>query len=574
MNVLDKIGDWNPQLFREWKGRLKGRNIAIAVGISAIAQLLLCFFCGFNPLRYAFIQTWNHPDPLVQNYPYGSFEVFLDLSKFGTIALLAIGTYLIIADISKEERQGTLNFIRFSPQPWHSIAVGKLLGVPVLLYVAGAIALPLYLLSGLGAKFPISLLFGFSAVLLASCIFFYSVAFLFALTSSWLKGLQPWLGSLAILLFLSWATQKNSDLFGGFQNTFSDFFLLFSPNAIIHTFFDVFFSPEATNRSIISPLAQSSVCHTFNLSGYNFNGIWYGVPLWENAWLGLSLMLTNYTLWSYWLWQGLKRRFRNPKATIWSKTQSYLISISFMAVGLGFTLSPWDWPWQNYYSDNLFWDVEKFLSFLPFLSIGLIVALSPHRPALQEWARYRHQKGVKRRSLLKDLLWGKKSPATGAIALNFAIIAGAICFIVAIVPEEPSSPGNYRHLSLFSILLTGSLILLYASIVQWILLMKTKKRAILAVIIMSLLTVVYPLVLSETIGTDVLSLKIGIEANSPTLPWLFAPNLPSAIEHATLAQIGIALAVDWGAIALIHAQMARQLRSLGTSETKRLLSTS
>jgi hypothetical protein len=27
---IDKLGDWNPQLLREVKGRLKGRNLAIA----------------------------------------------------------------------------------------------------------------------------------------------------------------------------------------------------------------------------------------------------------------------------------------------------------------------------------------------------------------------------------------------------------------------------------------------------------------------------------------------------------------------------------------------------------------
>ncbi|NER20976.1 MAG: hypothetical protein F6J86_16680 [Symploca sp. SIO1B1] len=33
-SLLDKLGDWNPQLFREIKGRLKPRNILIAVAIS------------------------------------------------------------------------------------------------------------------------------------------------------------------------------------------------------------------------------------------------------------------------------------------------------------------------------------------------------------------------------------------------------------------------------------------------------------------------------------------------------------------------------------------------------------
>ncbi|MEQ9368937.1 MAG: hypothetical protein RIG63_07870 [Coleofasciculus chthonoplastes F3-SA18-01] len=40
---IDKLGDWNPQLLRELKGRLKGRNIAIALIISLVGQFLLFF---------------------------------------------------------------------------------------------------------------------------------------------------------------------------------------------------------------------------------------------------------------------------------------------------------------------------------------------------------------------------------------------------------------------------------------------------------------------------------------------------------------------------------------------------
>ncbi|MFP3422241.1 hypothetical protein R0K19_23005, partial [Bacillus sp. SIMBA_161] len=63
----------------------------------------------------------------------------------------------------------------------------------------------------------------------------------------------------------------------------------------------------------------------------------------------------------------------------------------------------------------------------------LIVALSPHRQTLQDWARYRHQKNSKAgRNLFVDLIQGEQSPATGAIALNLLlnclIIAPAILF--------------------------------------------------------------------------------------------------------------------------------------------------
>uniref|UniRef100_A0ACD5H3E0 Uncharacterized protein n=1 Tax=Desertifilum tharense IPPAS B-1220 TaxID=1781255 RepID=A0ACD5H3E0_9CYAN len=43
LNLMDTVGEWNPQLFRELKGRMKSRNIAIAVAVSLLTQLLVLF---------------------------------------------------------------------------------------------------------------------------------------------------------------------------------------------------------------------------------------------------------------------------------------------------------------------------------------------------------------------------------------------------------------------------------------------------------------------------------------------------------------------------------------------------
>ncbi|NEP60685.1 MAG: hypothetical protein F6K31_27440, partial [Symploca sp. SIO2G7] len=39
--LLNKLGEWNPQLYRELKGKLKTRNLLITVAISLIIQLIL-----------------------------------------------------------------------------------------------------------------------------------------------------------------------------------------------------------------------------------------------------------------------------------------------------------------------------------------------------------------------------------------------------------------------------------------------------------------------------------------------------------------------------------------------------
>lgn len=53
---IDQIGDWNPQLLRELKGRLKPRNVIIAVVVSLVAQFLL-FVSFVNQLNSIYIDS-------------------------------------------------------------------------------------------------------------------------------------------------------------------------------------------------------------------------------------------------------------------------------------------------------------------------------------------------------------------------------------------------------------------------------------------------------------------------------------------------------------------------------------
>ena len=129
-------------------------------------------------------------------------NIFLSLSIIFIFTLLVGGTYALINNLAQEERRGTLNFIRLSPQSETSILIGKLLGVPILIYIITLTAVPLHLWAGYSADIAWGDILGFYAILTACCIFFYSAALLFALVGGWLSGFQPWLGSGAVLLFL------------------------------------------------------------------------------------------------------------------------------------------------------------------------------------------------------------------------------------------------------------------------------------------------------------------------------------------------------------------------------------
>ncbi len=139
LHLLDKIGNWNPQLFREIKGCLKIGNMAIASALSLSAQLLLfMYFRAQIPVppphgeytypiyhRFCTLDEANSYEKICVRDALGNFvinwrewwlEIFIWLSILSVLALLVAGTYLLVSDLDKEERRGTLNFIRLSPQ--------------------------------------------------------------------------------------------------------------------------------------------------------------------------------------------------------------------------------------------------------------------------------------------------------------------------------------------------------------------------------------------------------------------------------------------------------------------------
>ncbi|NER08405.1 MAG: hypothetical protein F6K17_40615, partial [Okeania sp. SIO3C4] len=159
---LVNLLNWNPQLFREIKGRLTKRNVAIAISVSLLCQFLVMLLSQFKILNLHWI--------------------FLAVMLIG-------GVYMLVENIAKEKHLGTLNFIRLSPQSSQNILLGKLLGVPILIYLAVAISLPLHLWANISSGLSLSWFFGFYGVLITFCCFFYNLSLLFAflgVTQAWL----------------------------------------------------------------------------------------------------------------------------------------------------------------------------------------------------------------------------------------------------------------------------------------------------------------------------------------------------------------------------------------------------
>lgn len=570
-NLINKIGDGNPQLFRELKGRLKPFPVIIAL-VTSIATQLIIFLYQFREFpgeKYNFYSKYcklNNTRELYSQYKFCPVDqidmemwwqdhweyMFLTLSIIFIFTLLVAGTYLLVNDLSQEERRGTLNFIRLSPQSERTIFTGKLLGVPILIYLSVLTAIPFHILTGKFANIAFSYIALFYLVLISSCIFFYSIALLFGIFGgSALGGFKPWLGSGLVFLFLVMTISMNESRY--YDNNIA-FFQIFSPIPITDYLF-----PNLFNH------------RTALLNKLQFFGFDSG----KNIVSLLAVHLLNYTVWTYWIWQGLKRCFRNQNATIFSKQQSYLIVASIEVMLLGFILSGY---WNGHSFDKMrrlysFDDSIKALYLWNIcIFIGLFAILLPHRQSIQDWARFRYQKATKNKasfkhSLLSDLISSEKSPGILAIAINSLIAASA--FIILVTNAKVGIfEDEFPILGFLGILLFISSTMIYATIAQIMLMLKNSKRhlwamgatgavIILPIVVLSILTI--PASRSDLIGTTL---------------WLFTSGFWYGVINSNPINIFIAFVCQLAILALLNWYLFKQVKSAGESATKALFASS
>lgn len=552
-NWINQLGDWNPQLLREIKGRLKPRNLLISTATSLLGQFFLYrVFQTRLPIaangilnseqnRYCTVEV-NYGEPtcildslgnIGINWQLWWLDLFVWLSFIGVFALLILGTYMLIGDLAHEERRDTLNFLRLSPQPPQGILVGKLLGVPILLYLVVGLAIPLHLWAGLSASIPITLILGFYGLLLASWLFCSSAALLFSLVSHWLGGFQASLGSSAVLIFLSIASFKP------LSHIPSDWLNLFSPFLILEHLI------AATNLDY-SAVDSPVVAHLE----------WFYLPIGGSLLAAIGLAVINCGLWAYWILQALQRRFSNPGKTAFSKQQSYLLVACLEVTLLGFAAtSP-----KYRLSTELSFNFQQLLAYNLALFLSLIVALTPQRQALQDWARYRREKVSSRKkfwssSLVQDLIWGERSPAIVAIALNMAIaVSMLILWIVFVLQDIDKLP------AFFNMVIGVNLLLICAAIAQLLMFMRTQKQALWICGILASVILLPPAILI------VLSLT---PDKAPGL-WLFTPFAWLSIEQASTSSIFLALLGQWSIFTLCTLRVTRQLQRVGESASKAL----
>jgi hypothetical protein len=556
-SILEKIGDRNPQFIREVKGRLKIFPIILVIFLSILMQLfvLICHLENVSSKQY--IVHWE--------------RIFLLLNTIFIYSLLVCGTYQIISDISKEESRGTLNFIRLSPQSEVSILTGKILGVPILLYSFIATAIPFHLISGGIAGIPFINIFAFYLILTACCCFIFSAATLLSVmmqdVTKKSQGIAAWLGSILVLFFLIFSYSiYNSAI--PFDHSFA-WLLMFSPNGIA----------QYLNQSL--NLDIPNVCPSCrDLKGLQF----FYIPVGMNIIGIIGIHLANYAFWTYSIWQGIKRLFRNSNATLFNKSYSYLFVALTQIMLWGFTLQ----KTENYASAEngytAYYDVNYqiqqnlplFFLFDLILIFGLMRILSPVRQAILDWSRYHHLDRNHRQgwqnTIYGDLLLGEKTPSQFTIGINLLIITVPFIIWLIIAPFLNTHHNLTIHwltdeLGLFkSLLAIGfliSLVMIYATVYQQFAIAKVSQPFSLATFAIFVLIFLPPVIL----------FKLEIDPLKNPIPWLFS-TIPWAGFNANIPIICFAFLGEVMVLVLLNMRLMNKIKLAGSSTTKELLKAS
>ncbi len=154
------LAESQPQLVLELKRRWHWRGVTVVTLLSGLGQFLLVHQT-FNYWQNYWLNSGvrerlfdvGHTRNLTMAGVWQT-DLLRNLLSITFFLLLFLGTYLLRRDWVQEHQRGTLGFLRLTPQPAARIILGKLLGVPILLYWAIALTLPLQIWAAFHALVP------------------------------------------------------------------------------------------------------------------------------------------------------------------------------------------------------------------------------------------------------------------------------------------------------------------------------------------------------------------------------------------------------------------------------------
>ncbi|MEM6425313.1 MAG: hypothetical protein AAF728_09160 [Cyanobacteria bacterium P01_D01_bin.128] len=449
-------------------------------------------------------------------------DFFRVVSVVIAVALLSAGSFLLIQNIDREQRRGTLTFVRLSPRSALTVLGGQILGTPIVVYGTIVLCLPLHLMLGVAGHYGIWRIAVFYSFLLLSSIFFFSLSLLYGLLSQGLGGFQAWLFGglmLGFQLILGIQLATSSD-FG--QADIHHWLPLFSPLSALHPFW-----------------APQNPGHELSFGGGALSFVTFTL-----------LYVANSLVWTLWVWHGLRRKFINPNAPLVHRSFSYLFTLCFEVFLLGFA--------SNGSDDEFVLFAVAFINLL-FFSL-LIAALQPTSQAMADWARFRHTQPKRQRtSKWQDWLFSNQSPPLIAIAANLAIALGTAYTWVNLAGFVDSVEIMASYLA------CASLILVYAAVSQMIFVSAVRRPSLWAAITIVMMVGIplFTLAVLYSTGNALAAARIQLIA----APWIIGFDTSVGLGLRLFSLLG-----QWTALVVFTGIGARQLKRLGASQSQAALS--
>ncbi len=412
---LDQLGDINPQLFREIKGRLTDIAFIFAVFIGGLINLIAIFATQSKPESIRTSSNYcawpaeftKDPNMLICpeeyfNHPLWLHDqcqmIYLWLAVLIMFAIVLIGTYLLVHDWQKEQQRGTLNFIRFSPQSSRQMLWGKLLGVPIVPYLSVALVIPLHLFLGLLGGIELWQSLGFYVVFALGVITFFHFTLLLSTlyTSQGMSALGVLINCIVLIATNNIPHDEAVTMF--------DWLKLLSPSTLLPLIIGIDDGNSGFNYDIYSA--------PFN-HGQVEQITWLYLPIGQNGLLFWAAMVINFGFWIFWLDRAFQQKFQNPQLSLITKQESYLLVGTLQVIWVGFLTNGGNWENQN--------QLGIWLVYNGSLILAMIIATLPSRQPLLDWSRYRHE-STRSKNWLIDLTLSKNSPINVTILINTMIM--------------------------------------------------------------------------------------------------------------------------------------------------------
>lgn len=516
---LDRLGDWNPQLLRELKGRMNDRLLVTTFIFSLIGQIIFLIFWLSQISKYEVCVTGKGCSI---NWTGFFIPIFSSLNWLIPYIVYLPGISFLIADLTKENRQGTANFLRLSPRSSQNIILGKLLGVPSPVYLALFLLLPLHVIAGVKAQAPLLFFLSYYSILVVTGAFLFTLASLiagFGQSSRDAKNVTA-IPITPSLVFLVGAV-----------------FIPFLWNFGIGTFWS--FS-TASMTGWEGPRSPANI-------------VWFWQSISNNLILAHTLIVGHLMILTTLFWQFLQRAFQNPNVTFLTKRQSYFLVPYLTLFILGFSMYD---PLTN---ESRLEITAAIMAIGSSMSMGVLlpiaISLSTSRQTTLDW--------IKTRSVhsWRDRIWGIRSPGATAIAINLVMMVGILIVpVIFNTKSESIAPENI----ILMLIIDANLIMIYGLLYQTMLLVNNPKRQNWANIAL-FNAIGFPLLVSTIFtfgnisGGRLFQLMSPLSAPFAIYDWSTNPI------GGSFSEIWIALFLQFGTVGLLYVRLRSQLKELERS---------